>query len=119
MSSLVLAGDVTLGGVWVVRKGGVRRFVPADQLPPAVQPPVKTYDLTKLIACPTCRATVTQTCKTRSGHTTTPHGSRLAPRLCACGLIPDPGHTLCRFCAAESLQRSKNEHGARRRARAA
>lgn len=73
-------------------------------------------DLSKLIACITCRATVLQSCRTKSGHTTTPHDTRVAPRLCRCGALLKRRERYCRPCSAAALQQSKNEHGARRRA---
>lgn len=75
-------------------------------------------DLSKLIACVTCRATVTQTCRTRTGHTREPHDTRVAPRLCACGAVPPTGHVMCAPCAAESIRVSKRDYLRRRRAAA-
>jgi len=72
--------------------------------------------LAELIACPTCHAKVTETCRTKSGHTTTPHHSRLAPRLCPCGELPISNGAYCRPCGFESIRVSKREHLRRLRA---
>ena len=110
-------------GVWEPRAGGVRVFVELDPLP-VVESVRKSYDLTKLIACVTCRATVTQSCRVVSGKTKgakrSPHWGRLAPRLCPCGELPSSRTAqLCTFCAVESVRVSKREHMRRRRAEVA
>lgn len=97
-------------GQWA-KKGLVRVWVPNDE----PERDTRTW-LADLIACPTCHAKVTETCRTRSGHTTTPHGSRLAPRLCLCGSLLAPQRRLCDPCRKSAIQASKNEHLRRIRA---
>ena len=89
-------------GPWVQR-GGIKVFVET-----AAEP--KRYDLGQLIACPTCRAKVTETCRTKNGRRTTPHGSRLAPRLCPCGSLLGWKRRLCDSCRDRLEQESKNAH---------
>lgn len=55
-------------------------------------------DMQKLIACPTCHAKVTESCRSQTGHRTTPHGSRLVPRLCVCGSLLAPRRRYCNGC---------------------
>ncbi|MDB5716491.1 MAG: hypothetical protein JWO15_3888 [Sphingomonadales bacterium] len=96
------------------------RWVPADGIMRWVETPVEAptpINLHALIACPTCRARVDQTCRTRSGHTTTPHQSRLAPRLCQCGALLDWRRRYCEPCAVEAVRVIKRE--SQRRIRAA
>lgn len=69
-----------------------------SSLVPKPDKPAKALDVSQLIACPTCRAKVTESCRTRSGHTTKPHGSRLAPRLCPCGSLLAPRRRYCDPC---------------------
>lgn len=75
-----------------------------------------TTDLTRLIACPACRAKVTETCRTSSGHTRTPHDCRLAPRLCICGAVLAGHRRYCDFCRDEVNRINKRDHLRRRRA---
>jgi hypothetical protein len=103
------------GGAWTHRAGGVRVFV---EIEPELKPQ-KTYDLTKLVACLTCGATVTQSCRVVKGKTRgrrrAPHEGRLAPKLCVCGgLIPTRAQ-LCHFCAVESIKASKRDYMRRKR----
>lgn len=86
-------------GQWVTRRGGVKVFVETPERP-------RTLDLTRLIACPTCHAKVTETCRTSGGNPTAPHGSRLAPRLCPCGALLEPKKQLCEHCRVESRRLS-------------
>lgn len=103
--------DVALtGGSWQP-SGAVMRWVADDPYADAPE-----LDMRLLVACPTCRAAVDQTCRTRSGHTTTPHGSRLAPRLCRCGAQLGWHRRMCDPCRDASLQASKNEWAERKRA---
>lgn len=74
-------------------------------------------DVALLIACPTCHAKVTEICRTRSGRRTTPHDSRLAPRLCCCGTLLAPRARYCEPCRDEANRASKRE--SQRRIRAA
>lgn len=106
-----ISPDVLTDGHWETVRG-VQRWVADDPMAPAV--------ITGLIACPSCHARIDETCKTATGRVTTPHTVRLVPRLCPCGAgLPAPKRRMCDECSARSLQRSKNEHSRRRRARAA
>lgn len=93
---------------------GRTTFVYVDDRPPV--------DLSTLIACMTCRATVLQSCRVVDGDTVgrrkAPHAMRFAPKLCACGSIIGHRAQLCPTCAAESLRASKRDHMRRRRAAA-
>lgn len=87
--------------------------------PPVVETePAPPIDLHAFIACPTCRARIDETCKTASGHTTTPHGNRLVARRCRCGADVEAHRRYCDPCAKLSIQASKNEHARLRRAAA-
>lgn len=97
------------GGAWVPTGRGTVVWEP-DKVRRERQPPRPPIDLTDLIACPTCRAKVTESCRTPSGHTTTPHGSRLAPRLCLCGELLTWRRRLCDPCAAKALRASKRDY---------
>lgn len=69
-----------------IQRGPIKVAVEVpDEPPPVAAPEPEPRRIHDLIACPTCHARVDETCRTRSGHTTTPHSSRLAPRLCPCG----------------------------------
>ena len=102
-------------GYWTTRPGslGVQVWVStAPERPP--MPPER--DVSKLIACPTCHAHVDQSCKTRTGHTTTLHKSRLTPRLCRCGASLDWRRRNCDACAPAALKESKAASARRIRA---
>lgn len=106
-----MSTDVALrDGTWQSYRG-VQRWV--SQAEKATASPA----LVLLLACPTCHARVGQTCRTKSGHTTTPHGSRLAPRLCECGALLGPRRRFCDPCRDRVNQENKNAWG--RRARSA
>jgi len=95
------------GGRWVLGAGRVLRW----EFSAAV------INTTLLLACPTCHAKVSETCRTRSAHTTTPHDSRLAPRLCQCGAAMRSRARYCDLCRVAANRRSKRE--SQRRIRAA
>ena len=109
MSALEAEDEALVAGQWVVVRG-IRRWRPALEL---VSDLPAAPDLTKLIACPTCHAVVTECCTTRSGHRTTAHGSRLVPRLCPCGELPGWNRRYCPPCAAENERRSKRAYNNR------
>lgn len=73
--------------------------------------------LTQLIACPYCRATVTQACRSPSGNTVTPHTCRLTPRLCPCGNLPPPGYTYCRSPDCSAAEEARRQTYRRREIR--
>lgn len=104
MSSLALEDGEWVGSV-------VRRWKPNL----AVVPQPKVYDLRELIACPTCHAKVTESCVTKTGHRTTNHGSRLAPKLCPCGDWPRPNCVYCEPCRADNDRRAKRAYNDRTR----
>lgn len=72
-------------------------------------------------ACPTCGATVTQPCTTRTGHTTMDHKDRHTPRMCnRCGQAPAIRRGLyCPPCRATNDQDAKNHYSIRYRAQGA
>lgn len=51
-----------------------------------------------LIACPTCRARIAQSCKTKAGNPREPHVTRLVPRRCPCGARLAARKTYCEDC---------------------
>lgn len=95
---------VTVDGIKVAR----------PQLRAAPEEPAVDYD--KLIACPTCHARATQSCRTRSGHTCSDHDTRLIRRRCRCGEHVKAKARYCDSCGARALQLAKNEHARLRRA---
>jgi hypothetical protein len=72
-------------GQWVQR-GMVLRFIPA--------PPPEPRRVADLIACPLCRATLSEPCRTAAGNWTT-HDVRLVSRRCPCGNRPREGSHFC------------------------
>lgn len=99
-------------GRWV-RDGLTMRWVGVVPPEPDPEPAPGTFK-----ACPTCHARVAQTCRTKSGHTTTPHLSRLAPRLCICGELLARRARYCQPCRDAALRESKLESQRRIRAHA-
>jgi hypothetical protein len=89
--------------------GGIQRWV-------STKPRRRDIDVHDLIACPTCFARVDETCRTRGGNVTGPHGSRLAPRLCSCGGRLKHQRRMCDACAHEATRISKRDYLRRRRA---
>jgi len=86
--------DGLYGGNWV-NDGGIQRWVPWETETPETPP------VLDLIACPTCRATVTETCRTKLGHRTSDHSTRLLSRRCECGREAPRGCRWCGRCRAE------------------
>lgn len=76
--------------------------------------PSPALDVAQLIACPTCRARVTQSCRSSGGHPRAPHSTRLVSRRCACGSLLERKKSVCTFCRHENDQASKNAYGRRR-----
>lgn len=101
---------------WVVHNA-VRHLQPATIKAELILPP--PVDLSKLIACAFCHATVTQSCRRPNGHTTTPHEGRVAPRLCPCGSTLEPRRRYCEPCAVTSYRESKRDHLRRKRSQVA
>jgi hypothetical protein len=90
------------GGRWVPVKG-VLRWQPsdADTAPTA-------RDITTLIACPLCRATLTEHCRTSSGRNRWPHHSvRLVSRRCECGEVAQAGKKVCEVCQTKARRRAE------------
>lgn len=98
-------------GVWTLVSQGVWVERTIERAP---------VDLSKLIACPTCRATVVQSCRVVSGKTKgrrrEHHKLRLTPRLCRCGDTLAPQCQLCEACRVECLRESKRNYMRRVRA---
>lgn len=96
------------GGTWQPGRWGVLRWAPT--------PPEPIFSVHDLIACPTCHARVDETCRTKRGNRTTPHGSRITPRLCPCGKSLQPQRRMCSPCVKETSLANKRAWNARRRA---
>lgn len=69
---------------------------------PHIPAPAQSLDVSKLIACPTCHAKVTERCKSAGGIGRSPHVNRLAPRLCPCGELLGGRKQLCEWCRREA-----------------
>lgn len=74
-------------------------------------------NLSQLIACPTCGASVNQQCRTTGGHPAASHKARLAPRLCECGARVPANKTMCIPCRDESRRETVRTATARYRER--
>lgn len=98
---------------WVTFRA-IKYLQPATTKAALVVPP--PIDLSKMIACTFCHATVTQPCRRPSGHTTTPHEGRVVPRLCPCGSSLAPRRRYCDPCAVKMHRESKRDHLRRKRA---
>lgn len=107
--------DIALtDGRWVIDpRTRVMRWKPNPEEPPAPEP----TDLHRYIACPTCHARIDETCKTVSGHSTSPHGSRLAGRLCRCGNDLPRQRRMCDTCRDDRNRINKLESQRRLRRR--
>lgn len=122
MTTHAESSDILTGGAWIVVRG-VSRWVaeqsPADVAAEADEPNLAIVgppSVAGLIACPTCHARVGQTCRTKTGHTTTPHFSRLVPRLCQCGALLASKSRYCPPCRDEVNRVNKRDYLRRRRA---
>lgn len=76
-----------------VRRGLV---LVADLEPPPPSPAPRPVH--ELIACPTCRARVDESCRTPAGNVREPHTTRLVARTCPCGASLAPRKQLCERC---------------------
>lgn len=111
-----IAGDVdTLtGGHWAPNSRGVQVWVRDDPAPVYIEPQ-RPVALDQMIACPTCHAKVTQTCRTKTGNRTHDHGSRIVPRMCPCGEPIDGRASYCAECRHANDLASKARWRARKR----
>lgn len=102
-------------GVWVPQRGVQRLVLVDDDAPCAPE-----RDLSQLIACPTCRATITQSCRVVVGSTKgrrrADHVLRLVSRRCKCLELLDHRHQLCEQCELEFRRQAKRDHMRRKRA---
>src|SRR5687768_16295317 len=90
------------GGRWVLVKG-VQRWVP-DTLTLVPKP-------TELIACLTCRATLTERCTTASGgRAVAPHDGRLVLFRCACGGVLKKQAHMCEECRVQARWKTWREY---------
>lgn len=116
MSELSSAYDLG-AGQWVLKRGGVRVYVPT---PPAVPHPPRAVPIVsvhELRACLTCTARVDERCRSRSGQLCEPHVGRLAPRLCSCGdSLSAPNALRCARCAHERHKEQQRIHVSIKRA---
>lgn len=94
--------SVLAGGSWQPGRWGVQVWIPHT-----TSEVVARGGTGWMIACPTCRAKVNQTCTTISGHTRNMHKSRLAPRLCDCGELLAWKRRLCDNCREAATRESK------------
>lgn len=89
----MLSDNIALtDGAWVHRRG-ILVWQHQEWEPPG---PAEFMD--ELIACPTCRARLTQHCRTFSGRHRKPHGTRLVSRRCGCGEVLRYGRQRCDEC---------------------
>ena len=96
---------MNIGFIQWVGPDGIARFTPR-----------RPVDLSTLIACMTCRATVIEPCRTSTGHTRADHDGRVAPRLCPCGRRRSgPKARLCRRCRTWNHRIAKAAFNQRRR----
>lgn len=93
-------------GRWIP-KGGILIFKAAPEPIRELPADPSEASISQLIACPVCRATVTQRCRTRNGFSTSPHAVRATPRLCACGSLPEPWASYCTRCAKAKRRASE------------
>ena len=107
-----ISPDVLTDGHWEAVRG-IQRWVGDPGSEPR-QTASTPFD--QLIACPTCRARVDQSCRTAAGHTTTPHGNRLIQRCCPCGAKVAGRRRLCDPCHAEAKRQSNRIWRQRRQA---
>lgn len=113
-----IEADVALvGGAWQPDRTTVLRWTPED----APNPPMRD-DVHLLIACPTCRAKVDETCKAQGRADGTrarsiPHRGRLAPRLCRCGSRLAWKRQLCDACRVVVNRANKRDYMRRQRDR--
>lgn len=112
----------TPAGTRVRRPGGIYVWQPTPK--PKGRPKIRrTWDEVRiwagegLIACPTCGAKTSESCRTRTGHTTYAHKDRLVPRTCPCGADLPKHRKLCDPCRDASYATSQIEHLRRRRAK--
>lgn len=98
-------------GRWLPVRG-ILRFVATD---PHARPDVEpTKPLAELIACPTCRAKVVESCRTATGGFRSPHTTRLVGRRCACGSTLAPRKSVCPTCRQETDDRARLTYARRR-----
>lgn len=67
-----------------------------------------------LVACPTCLARLSETCKTRGGNPTNPHRERLASRRCVCGDLLAPRKVYCEPCRQRARKNTYRSREVRR-----
>jgi hypothetical protein len=93
--------DALVGGRWVSVRG-IMRWVSseADQAP-------EPRGITTLIACPMCRATLTERCRTKTGRPRWDHAVRLVSRRCECGDPAQAGKKACAACQVKARRRAE------------
>lgn len=96
-------------GRWVVR-GGIAHWSDAPEVAEVrdlkAKPKRRRLDVGTLIACPRCRAKVTETCKTTGGNPTAEHAERLVSRRCPCGERVAWKKQLCEPCRASARKQT-------------
>ena len=63
-----------------------------------------------VLACPKCGAMSNESCKTKTGHTTSEHAERTVKRRCACGMNVGSRKTMCSTCSKASYAESQIRH---------
>lgn len=93
-------------GRWVTVRG-IKRWDSTPQPDPRPK-------FSDLIACPTCRATITQGCRSTGGLPREPHTTRLVSRRCMCGSLLARKKQMCETCREKSRARQYREREKRR-----
>lgn len=91
------------GGRWVT-VGLTQRYVLDDPEPIEPEPVIPVRELPpSAIACPTCKATVTETCRSATGQRSKDHAARWVKRQCPCGEPVGKGQTACDACRERAV----------------
>lgn len=107
------------GGRWVLRRGGIRVYVPVPLPEPVVWPTREIVDAHELRACLSCPARVDEPCVTSSGNVSKrDHVGRLVKRSCRCGRAVVRNATRCPSCAHERHKEQQRIHISIKRAAA-
>jgi hypothetical protein len=106
------ADHALTGGRWVLGPNRIQVWQP-DYVATANTPP-GTFNPNQ-IACP-CGATVTETCRTKTGRRTRSHEDRKLPRNCQCGGPVESGRQLCGDCRHAAAIESRRAYRERKTA---
>ncbi len=100
----------------------VRRWTPGSELPPtpaelATLRPLRRKqggNYSRLLACPTCHARLTETCRTTGGNPTADHAERLVSRRCPCGAPVAAKKRYCEPCRLAARRRTYRDREIRK-----